>query len=352
MNKKYRFKNTFLQNGGTNSDIPLLEENFYIRLSQIPNDLTTDINMYNLKSGVATINIPVSDPAEAADIMEELIGRTIKNNDSEYRDFDSNDVDIIIETLNSKKINKQKTLTDKTGKYSLVLDDETRRYVFCCGNDNNEKLAFSGVGVMIFEQSDEYHDQTVLLFQSSRDDLYEELAGGFEIDDFDSENTLQNTLKREIIEESANIFNFNDVNFDSYPFRQVYKNNYLYRCYAVFLDSESYGDDILKTYHKNKEIMRDNKTGLFKSLPPQWNETKDIKRFYLNDISKLYGSTNTELVSTDGDVCNISQRTKKTLLSMLTQNILDIASNDRLEIKSVQNITSDFLNNTTTYVVS
>lgn len=283
--------------------------------------------------------------------------------DKGYEQVTNKDISSVIKELQSTIDNKrfikcppgfqQNTDQSITNGWSVMQDETSNKY-FLVSNINGNIKYYSGAGIMLFERLyvnsiSGREEPAVILFRSSLTGEYEELGGGIEPEDFNSENTLIITAKREAKEESYNLFDFDRVDYSStygginrYYDREVGTNTY--RCYAICLAENQGNDQWKQMYETNKTLINS------KSTPSSWRETNDMQRFFISDLqsclsTKKRGSITT--IDASGAVRTIAGRTKACLRYMLqgytSSSIIDAALSNA---RSVITIKNDILSNT------
>lgn len=145
------------------------------------------------------------------------------NNNSMWDNFINND------ELNQKS---QSSLND--GWHKIEITRITKSYgVLHKSGDVIKK--YSGAGVLLIEKNkdDKYH---FILFKSNG--MLNDAGGSVEKTDFgiiDQDNVLQTTAKRELNEESRNLFDISKIILNTY--NDIMHNDFYYRSYVILFDN-------------------------------------------------------------------------------------------------------------------
>ncbi len=220
-------------------------------------------------------------------------------------------------------------------------------------NDDYKYKNYTGAGILILEKDYYNKGPVIVLFKSKG--LYQECGGAKDNNESPSE-----TAKRELSEESQNLFNANELNLNSATlFSDINNQNYIsrfhsektfgsYRVYAITV----YGSIIdTQDFNKNMNILKSNI-----NLPPEWKETDDIDRFYLEDFVRhiKYNSNNSNvrIKNVNGIYQNIRGRTVLCIRKLLNDGIISLSLEKPKYINKYINKINNFLKGTITYNLS
>ena len=214
------------------------------------------------------------------------------------------------------------------GKYTVVtreIDGKVQRY-------NN-------ASVLIIEQRYDNHngrdEPCLILFHNKRWDTYVTPGGKVEqpVDSFDE--TLLNTAKRELQEETLNAITITDELLRKTPYVDVY-NSHTDTYYRVFIIVIKHNRSITGVYNDNKNALSSQRTD------EGWNETSGVSRFYISDVIsciKKIDAThpkydNIRCTNTSGKNVNIYYKVVDIMNSVMKTDILDnlINSTNRTRI--------------------
>lgn len=344
-------------------------------LEQIPL-LSDDDDIYyygqkRLTMKTPGINIDIFGNAlQLIKIMEALSEYKNKNNncdDDDYKPVSNEDINSLLDELQNKpscppKFPSKFNANDPTsnwpmiqlgGQYKFIRQDS--KYYLTSNLDGCTKY-YSGSGIMIFERKyknlNGREELAVILFRSSLTGEYEELGGSIDVSDWADHNTLINTAKREVKEESYNLFNFDRVDIAN-MYRGINKNmtveknvtkgipGEIYQCYAICLAENQNNNEWKQMYEYNKILINNNRLST-----SCWRETNDMERFFLSDFMSCSG-INVQgpitMADSEGVVRSISGRTRTCLNMMLKDytvtgnSIIDVVINSARTVVIVKN---------------
>ena len=203
----------------------------------------------------------------------------------------------------------------------------TNKYAVMYKSGTNEKI-YTGAGVMLINKGT---NNEIILFKSQVNNLYSEAGGDInmtELNFHDKSKILQLTAKRELREESRNLFNVDDIDLDANSNNYVdiqHDSNY-YRCYIVVVSGLP--NDYQTKYNANRDKINAS------SADSSWKETTEITKVVVGIVSGRN---------------DISERTKKGV-TISNANIGYLLNSP----KNMSTITSsevDFLNGTGIYKI-
>lgn len=345
--------------------------NGQIVLEQIPLLPDNDIYPYNQK--ILTIKTPktkidiYSNALQLIKIMTALY--EYKNNkkncdDDEYEAVSNEDISSLLNELQNKPSCPSKfEPNNPISNWPMVQLGGDNKFVrqgdkyYLADNIDGCTKYYSGSGIMIFERKyknlNGREEVAVILFRSSLTGEYEELGGSIDGNDYTGGNdTLINTAKREVKEESYNLFNFDRVDIAN-MYRGINKNmnveknvikgipGEMYECYAICLAENQNNDEWKQMYEYNKILINNNRLST-----SCWKETNDMQRFFLSDYMSCVGINPygpITIVDSEGIVRTISGRTRTCLNMMLKDytvtgnSIVDIIVNISRSVVIVKN---------------
>jgi hypothetical protein len=165
---------------------------------------------------------------------------------------------------------------------------------------NGKVQRFNNSSVLIIEQRYDNHDgrnePCLILFHNKRWDTYVTPGGKVEKvgDSFDE--TLLNTAKRELQEETLNAITITDELLRKTPYVDVY-NPHTDTYYRVFIIVIKHNRSIMGIYNSNKNALSGQRTD------EGWNETSGISRFYISDVMKCIKKIDATQVKYDNIRC-------------------------------------------------
>jgi hypothetical protein len=141
--------------------------------------------------------------------------------------------------------------------------------------DMNNGLFYSGAGVLVVE--DYYTDRNtvvpcVLLVKNKASALYTDFGGAYET----NHQSLGETARNELREESVNLFNINKRHFVYYV--DIPSGKYFYRVYILKINGVS-----RKYYKQNKKLL-DTRYAKGIRVPRSWRETDGLAHIPLKNI--------------------------------------------------------------------
>lgn len=133
---------------------------------------------------------------------------------------------------------------------------------------------YTGSGVLLLELNHKLNTVTVLLFRSNNY-IFEDCGGKLEKN---SNLTLEENAKKELYEETSQLFNIDSLNLNLFEYIDIENDNSLYRCYIVCM--KNVYNNLIDTFIQNQQILKK------LNFPDSYFEMNLIQRFDLNDISK------------------------------------------------------------------
>lgn len=156
---------------------------------------------------------------------------------------------------------------------------------------------YKRASVMIVELSEM---PTVFLFYDEKYSTYMEPGGRIDKDYGSVDNTLLETGKRELKEETMNTFSINGTP----PYIDCYdeKLKYYTRLYIIIMKQHMFDPHV---YYDNKNIVVKN------GAPNEWHEMNDFSQFYISDLLKCSNVNDNTMSCVDviGRQCNVYYRT-------------------------------------------
>lgn len=191
---------------------------------------------------------------------------------------------------------------------------------------------YSGAGTIILEEINGV--LCLLLGEGKRSQKYSDFGGTYEKKD----GNIANTAKRELQEESMNLFNIDKKYFVHYV--DVPTGEYKYRAYIIKVNNIK-----RKYFCHNKNILEKNKA------PRYWLEMSDIAHFPLSKENIQNLSEQHKMISTDGDLLPLSYRCRIILLRCMRLILKQADSKPLMTRKHlIKNSSNDFTNNTFSFV--
>lgn len=233
-------------------------------------------------------------------------------------------------------LTRSKYLKYKTKYLKLKADLSEGKYNVVTREIDGKVQRFNNASVLIVEQRYDNHngrdEPCLILFHNKRWDTYVTPGGKVEkpVDDFDE--TLLNTAKRELQEETLNAITITDELLRKTPYVDVY-NSHTDTYYRVFIIVIKHSRSIIGIYHDNKNTLSGQRTD------EGWNETSGISRFYISDLMiciKNIDATNAvqqkydnmRCTNTSGKQVNIYYKVVDIMNSVMETNILDEVINN------------------------
>jgi hypothetical protein len=301
--KQYKFKSLLQsQKGGV-----IVKPNLLTVMPMIPYNINYNVKQTNIPLQVGfnapRINIPIDVITPTFQESKSLLEITSPNLTLGVSGTKNQLAKILNVAANIKQI-KSKQINDE---YQQISDEQIFRDNT---NDNSSNTTnYSGAGVLIIEN---YYDNrkgrsepAILLFKSSTNSEYQELGGSVDTNLTSSLAVLQQTAKRELREESCNLFNIRaeldrKINEKNMFVDINTSNGSLYRCYVVGIEGMIFGEDV---FDINCKLVKE------QGAPSHWKETNDVKRFFISDLIKCITLKNNMCLNADGNNCKIRQRT-------------------------------------------
>lgn len=140
----------------------------------------------------------------------------------------------------------------------------------------NTKKYYTGAGVIVIEIEPTAKTKSVILFADKNDGSFQDAGGKIEQKDFIGAGTLLAVAKRELNEESRNLFN---VTTDLQNYVEPPRS--FYRCYVVAINSNFDVAD----YNNNRDLI--NRSDLHSG----WKETSDVAKFSIDQIRGCLATT-------------------------------------------------------------
>lgn len=352
-----------------NQLFPSIPVGTYIPQSEIPFKVISypPVVLSKTPSAKLTIKIPSPDPQASINIQTPAGTYNISSSVEKVKTF--------LETLAKIKADEESnTATEINQVYSPLIPtvggniNSTDKWSYgklpsgqegLIYNDGRTTKYFSGAGGLFFEKyfnNGTRIEPTVVLVISTKRHDCEDAGGTVDKSDFQNELTLANTAKREINEETLNLFNVNKLNLDDKKlYVDVLHNNSYYRCYALCLDPNVVNKE---WFEMNKSIILENAKKL--AVPYTWKEVNDMTRFYISDlVNELNKNISGQFKCKDvyGTEHLVRDRTKEALKLMLDgyKNNNGVAYQSLKNIYSVTGSTSKggkpYLEKTITYHV-
>lgn len=221
--------------------------------------------------------------------------------------------------------------------YKWSIQKNGDRYSLLYRTNDSIKY-YSGAGTIILERyyRNKYGENkpAIILFRSSLTGEYEDLGGGIDIKDYNRDYTLLNTAKRETLEESANLFNFNNIDFGNLYFDMISKGKY-YRYYVICLQEGPYNNQWSKLYNENRILINNT------HAPSYWRETNDMQRFYLYDIFNHITQSNISnlqmLPNIEGEMKSVRNRTLNGIKKLFEEkDILNTVLLNPIQVESIR----------------
>ena len=214
------------------------------------------------------------------------------------------------------------------------------------------KTYYTGAGGLFIELNTQQGRHSVILFADKNNNKYQDIGGGIDPNDFSGVGTLATTARREIAEESRNLFNISpDFNLIDY-------NNYIteedYKCYIFALPQGAFSE---ADYTVNVGLIDINSgAGDLQG----WKETNNVNKFYVDTLKNClatYPTNNdTECDDATGTKRTIRGRTIKILRNLfdpVTVNKYNsIVANPRSFTKKTNTSLSGGLKDTRTIIIS
>jgi hypothetical protein len=196
----------------------------------------------------------------------------------------------------------------------------------------------SGSGVIFIEKNG--NTPTILLIRTNRG-TYEDMGGELDNTALSAQvSTIQVNAKKEVLEESQNLFIINSVDLErQVDGKKLYvdlpdaNNNAFYRCYFVVINGTS-TYDVSQFFNQNK-LMTANRSGYQTS---DWKESVDLKRFSLPLVKNVLDANNSTGGITCNDVnnvsCTIRDRTANCLRALVTNpDLFTTAYNNAINVR-------------------
>lgn len=160
----------------------------------------------------------------------------------------------------------------ESGKWYMTRNNTNSSNILVNETSYNSKKYFTGAGVIVIETDSA--GQNVILFADKNNNMFQDAGGSIESGDFDGANTLLNTAKRELAEESCNSFNLSTSTVN-------YVDLDRYRCYIVVINKNKFTK---ANYNSNRDKI------FASSLPSSWKETNAANTFSVTAIRNTINS--------------------------------------------------------------
>lgn len=228
------------------------------------------------------------------------------------------------------------SLSESSQKQTILEPTGEWRYIVSPTNTLKSLLThpllakpFSGSGVIIIEINPK---PTVILVNTTREKA-EDMGG--EIDSKSigaSDNTLKLNAKKELAEESENLFTVEKIDLDGQTYVDIQDpiNDAIYRCYIVTVTGTS--NNLHEQYMNNRNILA--------KFGAEFRESTNIRQFYVDSINtSLISYSNGDLycVDTSGAMRIIRDRTASCLKNLLNnKEVYDNLLKKVVNVKPVQ----------------
>ncbi len=204
---------------------------------------------------------------------------------------------------------------------------------------DNKTYVFSGAGCIIFEDintlndTTDIKDNTIIILFKDYTKTYADPGGLYE----KKHGYIENTAITELKEESKNTIVLKNINYSNY-IDAKYKNH-VYRSFLLQIN----GIEESK-FHHNKDII-----DKYENVPDCWNETHNIKKFYMKDLKKnIIIKKSKYCPDIYGENHRIRRRTRE--LIKLTNKIKIKIKTIRTKLTDNKDNKKDFLKKTKSYL--
>jgi hypothetical protein len=170
-------------------------------------------------------------------------------------------------------------------------------------------MPITGAGVLLFEDyrpKNTTKSRPVVILCQDTHGLCSDFGGKLD------NHSITNCAKRELMEESRNMFRFDEKVIGNLPY---YVLNDTYVSFAAKITSS---EGIQSKYFPNNKNIIDNQCKIH-----CWKETEELVRFYIDELTNLDDKGNILAIDTLGNSRVITGRAKACIRAFLKQGILD-----------------------------